>query len=286
MKRINLTAFIATTKLTLVLMCLIFTVFTLKTSAQQKTTCTVDGKVFDDCTRLPNGNCLLYGQLQVKCTAQPQPRCADGGPLIIKLNKAGTFYERSTGYHDFDDNLRCRELNIGFFGAARDITWDFFVDEKLKIYTGGVIGGFPDKADTFLGLASNQLVRLNTSEFAEIISTRKLSVIDDRGFVTYLTDPVAIDFELVRREQAVVQQDLIQTGSDALPIVLAINARINGNLDYARYIQAPLSPTMRAIAQVRDNKRILFNNANAIYDYGDMNDRMAVGLILATQHRK
>jgi hypothetical protein len=226
------------------------------------------------------------GQIPLPTQPSKPTRCADGGPLIIKLNRAGTFYERSTGYHDFDDNLKCRELNIGFFGAASDVTWDFFVDENLKIYTGALIGGFPDKADTFLRLASNQLVGLNTSEFTEIISTGKLSVIDGRGFVTYLTDPVAIDFELVRREQAVIQQDLPQTGSDALPIVLAINARINQNLDSARYIQAPLSPTVRAIAQVRDNKRILFNNANAIYDYGDMNDRMAVGLILAAQHRK
>ena len=205
--------------------------------------------------KMPDGCTVVRGQIVCPPAQQTTPnRCAEGGPLIIKLNSSGTFYERSIGYLGLDEILKCRGLNTGFFGAASDVTWAFYVDEKLKIYTLGLAGGFSDKVDAVLRLASNQLVPLNTSEFAEIMSTGKLAVTDGR-LVAYLTDPVAIDFELVRREQIVVENVLLQTGNYRNPIVTTINARINVNLDYARYIQAPLSPTMKAIAQVRDNKR-------------------------------
>lgn len=263
MKRINFQLFIAAHKL--ILICVIFAGSSLITFAQ-----------------LRPDECIVNGQI-VGCKPKPQPqyKCAEGGPLIIKLNNATNFYERSIGYSNLNDNLKCRGLNIGFFGAASDVTLGFHVDEN---FVSRFTGGFPDISDNFLSLASNELVALNSVYFKEIIDTGKLSVIDSRGWVSYLTNPVAIDSELVRREQVHVENlGRIQTEPNRLAIVSGINARIKWNLDNRRLNPTVLSPTIRAINQVRNNMRVFYPRAE--YDYGNIIHRMAVGEILAARHR-
>jgi hypothetical protein len=98
------------------------------------------------------------------------------------------------------------------------------------------------------------------------------------------TDPIALDTELVDREQLFVETALMNTGSNRLTIGAGINGRIKWNLDNARYLQTPLSPTMSAITKVRDTLREV--DPNAEYDYGNINHRQAVGYILAAQHRQ
>lgn len=222
----------------------------------------------------PDG-CRPGGQL-CPPTQPAKPRlCADGGPLIIKLNSAGNYYERSDAYTGLDDNLKCRGLNIGFYGAASDVTWGFHIDQN---FVKPITGGFSEMADKFLALASSQLVTLNVAEFRELAVTGRLGVTDGR-FVSYLTEPATIDRELVRREQVVVENGLIQTGTYRNAIVGNINARIKYNLD-----RTAVGPTMQAMKQVRDNMRAIFRYAE--FDYGSIYHRMAVGEILAAQHRK
>lgn len=283
MKQINLTVFAATRKhaLRLMFMCLLFAVFTLVTSAQQKTTkCTMNGKTYDNCRQLANGFCEVNGQTFAKCETQTPAKCAEGGPLIIKLNAATGYYDRYIGYTSFDENLKCRGINIGFFGAASDVTYGFYMDPNyLKLITGD----FSKMAADFLGIQSSNLAKLNMAEFKELVDTNKLSV-RNGIYVIYLSDPILIDSELVRREQLVVENGLLQLGNYRYGVVSDINSRIKWNLDNFRYVQAPFSPTMRAIAQVRDELRKTVPKAE--YDYGNFLHRVAVGNILAAQHRK
>jgi hypothetical protein len=279
MKRINLTAFIAARKLVLkfILLCLFFAGLAVAASAQQNTgPCTINGRSYNSCTRSPNGDCVVVpGQIYGKCDMQTPAKCAEGGPLIIKLNSAGTYYERSIGYTYLNDNLKCRGVDIGFFGAASDVTWGLHMDPK---FLKSITGSFSEMADTFLALASSQLVTLNVAEFRELADTGKLSITDGR-YVAYLTNPVDIDSELVRREQMIVENDLVQTGIYRNAIVTNINTRIKYNLDGVYF-----GATMQAMKEVRNNMRVMFPNAE--FDYGNFYNRVAVGNILAKQHRK
>ena len=82
--------------------------------------------------RMPEGCTVVRGQIVCPPEQPSKPTlCAAGGPLIIKLNRAGNYYERSGIYTEMNDNLKCRGLNIGFFGAASDVTWAFHADENL-----------------------------------------------------------------------------------------------------------------------------------------------------------
>lgn len=83
-------------------------------------------------------------------------------------------------------------------------------------------------------------------------------------------------------EQLIVEKALEQTGGYRNGIVFDINQRTKLVLDSRP--QGGLSSTMRAIAQVRENRRAM--NPYAEYDYGNIYDRVAVGEILAKQHRK
>jgi hypothetical protein len=236
----------------------------------------MNGKVYDNCTPLGNGRCEVNGQTFATCeTPQPRVKCAEGGPLIIRLNRAGNYYERSNGYTYLNDNLKCRGVEVGFFGAASDVTWGFHMDQN---FLKPITGGFSEVADKFLALASSQLVTLNVAEFKELADTGKLSVTNGR-FVSYLTEPATIDRELIRREQLVVENGLIQTGMYRNAIVANINARIKYNLD-----RAAVGATMQAMKQVRNSMRTIFPNSE--FDYGNIYHRMAVGEVLAEQHRK
>lgn len=279
MKQTNLTAFAPTRKLALrlIFMCLLFAIFTLVTSAQQKTTkCTMNGKTYDNCRQLANGFCEVNGQTFAKCETQTSAKCAEGGPLIIKLNAATGYYDRYIGYTSFNENLKCRGINIGFFGAASDVTYGFYMDPN---YLKWITGDFSKMAADFLGIQSTNLANLNVAEFKEVVDTSKLSV-RNGIYVTYLSDPILIDSELVRREQAIVENGLVLLGNYRYGVVSDINARIKLSLDRFRY----LSATMRAIGQVRDELRRTVPSAE--YDYGNFYHRVAVGDILAAQHRE
>jgi len=205
-------------------------------------------------------------------TPKKKENCADGGPLIIKLNEATGYYERSIGYGHLSDNLKCRGLNIGFFGAASEVTGDLNKD-KL---------GFSEAADRFLAQTSKDLVLLNAIEFKELADTGKLRNRDASGYMS--TNPVDLDTELVVREQSIVEILLNKQGPNRYVIVSDINERIKWNLDHVRYLETPFSSTMSAIAKVRDTMREV--DPNAEYNYGNIDHRIAVGYILAAQHRK
>lgn len=238
----------------------------LVTFAQNKGTCLIDNKVKYDCDlRHYRDLCMYRGQV-LPCNKAPMKRCADSGPLIIKLNSATGYYERSLSYSEMFSSLFCRGIYIGLYAAASDITRDFSRDRL----------GIGREADKFLQDTSARLARLNGKSFKEIIESRKLRKSDGMG---YLSNPVDIDRELVRREQRLVQAQLNSlTYSEKSTIISQINVKIK------KWIITQASPSIRAMAAIRNSKRK--TDRRAEFDYGDINDRIAVGDILTSTHRK
>lgn len=276
MKRLNLTSVLIILKLnpSLILMCGIFT-FCSFTAFGQKGTCIINNQIVHDCDlRGMSSICEKNGQIYpCNKTTTAKTNCGDGGLLIIKLNSAGTYYERFRAYEDMSSNIRCRGSKIGFFRAASDVTHTLFADETFPTFSGE----YAQMANTFLQLTSTALVQVKTAAFKELTETGKLLGLEGR----YLTDPEEIDRNLVMGEQLLVEKALQQTGVNRGFIVLDINARMKWILDNRPDLQG--GPVMAAIAEVRKNRRLI--NRYAEYDYGNLYDRVAVGEILAKRRR-
>lgn len=236
-----------------------------KAAAQSKGTCLVNNKVTYDCDLSKfKDSCFYNGQI-LPCNKTPEKSCGDSGPLIIKLNEATRYYERWPIYDAMGLNLDCRGISVGFFGAASDVTHDFAAD----------LFGIGKEADAFLSSVSTRLAQMNVHFFKELVDTGNLKTADGQG---YLTSGANIDRELVKREQALVQEELDKlSAADKAKLTQQINAKI------ARWIWST-SPSAKAMAQVRDSKRK--TDPEAQFDYSDINDRIAVGNILAAERRK
>lgn len=236
-----------------------------KAAAQSKGTCLINNKVNYDCDLSKfKDTCSYNGQI-LPCNKTPEKSCGDSGLLIIKLNDATKYYERWFAYKAMDLDLVCRGISAGFFGAASDITRTF----------AGDLLGIGKEADPFLESVSAKLAQINIGFFKELVETGKLKTSDGQG---YLSDATEIDLELVRREQALVQEELDKlSAANKAQVIRQINLKIRN------WIGSP-SVNARAMAQVRASKRK--TNPKAEFDYGDINDRIAVGNILAENHRK
>ncbi len=232
-------------------------------AAQGKGTCLVNNKVTYDCDLSKfKDTCMYNGQI-FPCNKTPEKSCGNSGLLIIKLNEATKFYERSSTYEAMGLDLVCRGISSGFFGAASDVTAVFAFDPF----------GIGEEADAFLGSASGKLAQMNVRFFKELVDTRKLKTADG-----YLTDPAEIDQELVKREQTLLQEEYDKlSAATKAKVTQQINAKIRN------WISHP-SPSPRAMAKVRDSKRR--TNPKAEFDFSDINDRIAVGNILAADRRK
>ena len=273
MKQRSLTSDLSILNLTKLIVMCGFLAFSSTAAFGQRGTCIINNQVVSNCDlRGMDSTCTKNGQV-LPCKAAPRSSCGNGGLLIIKLNSARNYGERSDTYSEMDDNLKCRGVNIGFFGAASDVTYAFYADVTYWTFTGA----YTEITKKFFQVVSTKLVETNTFAFKELSETRQLLGLEGK----YVTNPAEIDKHLVMGEQIVVERALDQSGyRDA--IVSDINQRTKMVLDSRP--QGRLSATMRAIAQVRNNKRAL--NRNAEYDYGNLYDRVAVGEILAANHRK
>jgi hypothetical protein len=194
--------------------------------------------------------------------------------LILKLNRATTYYERYDAYKEMDGHLKCLGVNVGTFGAASDVTFGFSVDENFPTLTGE----YSLMTNEWFNSTSAALVVVNAEAFKELAETRQLVGLEGRP----VTDPTEIDTHLIAGEQLVVGKLLNDAGPRRPFIVADINARIKMVLD--NRLHGRLSANMRAIAAVRVAKRA--SNKNAEFDYGNFEDRVAVGIILAASHRK
>ena len=236
-----------------------------KAAAQSKGTCLVNNKVTSNCDLSKfKDTCFFNGQI-LPCNKTPEKSCGDGGLLIIRLNEATKYYERANTYDEMGLNLVCRGISVGFFGAANDVTHDFAAD----------LLGIGEEADAFLNSVSSKLAQMNARFFKELVETGKLKTADGEG---YLTDPAEIDRELVKREQTLVQEEYDElSAANKAEVTRQINTKIR------RWIWSTY-PSAKAMAQVRDAKRK--TSPEAQFDYSDINDRIAVGNILAAERRK
>jgi len=214
-----------------------------------------------------SNRCVIRGQIYDNCTQPPKNICAAGGPLIIRLTAAGSYWERWQSYSSINDNLHCRGIGVGFFGAASAVTRGFSVD----------LTEFGKNSQKFLDDTSKALALMNASLATELINTSKLKL-SNGG---YLTNPADIDKELVRREQQYVENAL-KTNWYSADIIRNINSRTKWHLDYN--IVGPMISNISAISAVRFQKRR--NNPGAEFDYGNINDRIAVGILTSSQYRK
>jgi len=164
---------------------------------------------------------------------------------------------------------------MGFFGAASEVTRAFYIDESYWTFTGS----YTPMTRKFFEDLSALLVPINSSAFDELTKSRQLVGLEGR----IITNPEEIDTHLVTGEQLIAEKALDAMGIHRAGIVADINTRTKMVLDSRP--QAMLNATMRAVAQVRMNKRSRTNQF-AEYDYGDIFDRIAVGKILAAQNRK
>lgn len=214
-----------------------------------------------------SNRCVIRGQIYDNCSQPPKSICAAGGPLIIRLRAAGSYWERWQSYSVINDNLHCRGIGVGFFGAASAVTRGFSVD----------LTEFGKNAQKFLDDTSKDLALLNASFATELINTGKLKL--NSG--AYLTNSADIDKELVRREQQYVENAL-KTSWYSADIIRNINSRTKWHLDYD--IFGPMISNISAISAVRSQKRR--NNLSAEFDYGNINDRLAVGILTSSHYRK
>jgi hypothetical protein len=262
-------------KLRLALMCVIVALFSSAAFGQRTGTCIINDQVVQNCDlTLMNSTCTKNGQI-LPCHKPNENICQGSGLLIIRLNNATGYYERSNTYNDMQNNLRCRGLNMGFFGAASEVTRAFNIDESYWTFTGS----YTPMTLKFFGDLSALLVPINSSAFDELTKSRQLVGLEGR----IITNPEEIDTHLVTGEQLIAEKALDAMGIHRAGIVADINTRTKMVLDSRP--QAMLNATMRAVAQVRMNKRSRTNRF-AEYDYGDIFDRIAVGKILAAQNRK
>jgi hypothetical protein len=234
-------------------------------AAQGKGTCLINNKVTYDCDLGKfKDTCSYNGQI-LPCNKTPEGSCGNSGLLVIKLNEATKYFQRSIAYDAMGLNLFCRGISVGFLGAASDVT---------AAFSGDFIG-IGEEAEAFLNSVSPKLAQMNGRFFKELADTGKLRTTDGRG---YLTDAAEIDAELIKREQELAQEeyDKLSAANKAL-VTQQINSKIHN------WIRWP-SPVASAMKKVRDSKRR--TNPNAEFDYSDIKDRIAVGNILATEHRK
>ena len=236
-----------------------------KAVAQGKGTCLINNKVTYDCDLSKfKDTCSYNGQI-LPCNKTPEGSCGNSGLLVIKLNEATNYFQRSIAYGAMGADLFCRGISVGFLGAASDVTAAFSADWR----------GIGGEADAFLNSLSPKLAKLNGGFFKELADTGKLRTTDGRG---YLTDAAEIDAEVIKREQELAQEeyDKLSAATKAL-VTQQINTKIHN------WIRWP-SPVAQAMKTVRDAKRK--TDPNAEFDYSDIKDRIAVGKILAEEHRK